>query len=583
MLHRTKEHLSNFSFFKLLRKDASSQPRISKSTSEEHNSESVLSSDTWVDAFEDQPFKEFPTYFDNPPNFHPPVEVDAAENQREEGYQRYPNNPPPLQQPVKVVAAENQREKGFERYPNNPPPLQLPVEEYLANMDFDEHLDSDSDFPSVSSAKHQSSPYSLNGGEWVTNLRSTSISPPSSYGKPQEPQAPKVMRLALNDMTEEQIASHFPRVLKIFCRIYAVAKLMQVAFLGYGIELDSSETGLLYWIHQAETNVRADSLFELLPIVEHLFYALYARVQFEMSCVELCWLFRFAARPGNRRFYMPVPHHMYRLFHFFREILSDPEICGGHDNGIICHFMERYVSLVIEKENSKGPFVADDILGYRQFAYSLTRNQGSKYCRKWDSLIPIFPDFPAEILVVLSEKYLTVTPKRVPEVDIRSECLPFANLELMDPVKREREIILDNHLATVAKLEGKCIGDCRREDQDCNLLHKIKQFKCICRSRCSCARLCTHNVENPCPCAERQLRMQLAINRNGTGRYDFATRVSTIAMAGFQGLAVMRTNVHDDLVVAEIAGILGVIKTEIQKQRAADMNSRPGVNDQWAF
>ncbi|KAJ5925560.1 hypothetical protein N7454_008199 [Penicillium verhagenii] len=553
MLHRTKEHLSNFSFFKLLRKDASSQPRIPKPTSDEQHSESVLSSDTWVDAFEDQPF-EFPSYFGNPPRFHQPGEVDAAEIQQ-----------------------------GYERYPNNPLPPKEPVEEFLANMGFDERLDSDSDYAPVSSAKHHSSPNSINSGEWVFNMRSTSISPPSRYGNPQ---ALQVLKLDPNDLTEEQAASHFPHVLKIFCRIYAIAKLMQVAFLGYGIELDSSETGLLYWIHRAEINIQTDSLFELAPIVENLFYSLYARVQFEMSCVELCWLFRFAARlavTDNHRFYMPVPQHMYRIFHFFREILSDPGICAVHDNGIICHFMEQYVQLVIEKENNKGPFIADDILGYRQWAYSVTRNQGSEYCRKWDNIIPMFPDFPAEILVVLSEKYLTINPKCVPEVDIRSECLPFASLELMDPAKREKEIILDNHLATVAKLEGKCIGDCRREDKKCNLLHKVKQFKCICRSRCSCARRCTHDVERPCPCAERQLRMQLAINRNGAGRFDFVTRVSTIAMAGFQGLAALRTKVHDEFLIAEIAGILGVINDEIHKQRAIGMNSWLDVNDQESF
>ncbi|KAJ6011509.1 hypothetical protein N7451_002921 [Penicillium sp. IBT 35674x] len=429
-----------------------------------------------------------------------------------------------------------------------------------------DNLDENSEFFLTSSLKRHSRPYRVSSGEWVTAVTSNSPSPSPTYG------ASRVTSqvLSLDDLTDDEIATHFVVVLKIFSQIYAIAKLAQIAFMGYGIELDNSETGLRYWIDRAETNIATDNLGELITIVEHLFYVVYARIKLEMAGIELCALYKMETRPAmtkDRQFYMPEPNHLYRIFLLFKDILDSPGICEERDNDLISRFMENYVRMLICKDARLGPFCIDDILRYRRYAYSIVNNRHSTYCKKWDSLISIFPDFPPETMTVLSERYFTMTPKQVPDCDIPVNELPFTNLELIDPALREKQIILDHRIGTLAKLEGKSIGDCRRDDGKIRLLHEVKHSKCICKSACSCARKCTYNVERRCPCAERQLRMQLAINRKGIGRFEFADRVNTITLAGFQGLAVLKGDAREDAIAEEIIDIFEVISMEIHKER----------------
>ncbi|KAJ5648588.1 hypothetical protein N7490_004960 [Penicillium lividum] len=417
--------------------------------------------------------------------------------------------------------------------------------------------------------KRHSAPYRVSSEEWVLATTPSSPSPSTSYG------ASRVTSqvLSLDDLTEAQITMHFKAVLKIFAQVYAIAKIVQIAFLGYGIEVDTSETGLMYWIEQAETNIRTDSLAELITILEHLFYALYSRLKLEMAGIELCALFKLEVRPAmtkDRQFYMPDPNHMYRLFLLFKDILDSPGICEERDNDLVAQFMDGYVRMLICKDARLGPFIIDDILGYRRYAYSIVSNRHSSYCKKWDSLITNFPDFPPETMTVLSERYFIMVPKHVPESDIALKDLPFTNLEMIDPVIREKEIILDHRLGTLAKLEGKCIGECRHEDQNIRLrlLNEVKHAKCICKSVCFCARKCTNDVERRCPCAERQFRMQLAINRKRTGRFNFTTRVDTVAVAGFQGLAALKPDVREDAMLLEMIVIFNAIAMEIQNERS---------------
>ncbi|KAJ5644572.1 hypothetical protein N7507_010583 [Penicillium longicatenatum] len=504
-LRKTKSHIWSFSFLKPRHKSDSDHPKTPQASRSDHKS---VSPDVWVDATEDQ----------------------------RDGFYRY---------------SELHEES---------------LEGPLAEMKQNDMLDENSEYFLDSSFKPHSRPYRVSSGEWVTAVTSSSPSPSPTYG------ASRVTSqvLSLDDLTNIEIATHFAVVLKIFSQIYAIAKLAQIAFMGYGIELDNSETGLKYWIDRAEANIGTVSLGELITIVEHLFYVVYARIKLEMAGIELCALYKMESRPAmtkDRPFYMPEPNHLYRIFLLFKDILDSPRICEERDNNLISRFMENYVRLLICKDARLGPFVIDDILGYRRYAYSIVNNRHSTYCKKWDSLISIFPDFPPETMTVLSERYFTMTPKQVPDCDIPVNELPFTNLELIDPVLREREIILDHRIGTLAKLEGKCIGDCRRENDKIRLLHEVKHSKCICKSACFCARKCTYDVERRCPCAERQLRMQLAIHRKRTGDFEFVTRVNTVILAGFQGLAALKEDAREDAIAGGIVEIFEVLLMEIHKER----------------
>jgi hypothetical protein len=52
--------------------------------------------------------------------------------------------------------------------------------------------------------------------------------------------------LSLDDLTNIEIATHFAVVLKIFSQIYAIAKLAQIAFMGYGIEVRELDSSMTY-------------------------------------------------------------------------------------------------------------------------------------------------------------------------------------------------------------------------------------------------------------------------------------------------------------------------------------------------
>lgn len=71
--------------------------------------------------------------------------------------------------------------------------------------------------------RRHSRPYTVSSDEWVSSSSSSSSAPSQV--------------LSLQDLTQVQLASHFGSVLKIFNKIYAIAKILHVVFLGYGLEV----------------------------------------------------------------------------------------------------------------------------------------------------------------------------------------------------------------------------------------------------------------------------------------------------------------------------------------------------------
>lgn len=376
-----------------------------------------------------------------------------------------------------------------------------------------------------------------------------------------------------------------------------MAKMLYVVFLAYGVEvcfdvharlrlirlrqilrplntqLDDSETGLFYWVQRAEAEIRTDSLAILIEIVENLFYTLYSTVEFEMSSIELCALFKMEPRPPTThdQFYLPDPNHLYRIFLAFKDVLDSPLICEAPRSAIVqdtvTQYQESHVRRLILKEAVKG-FTKDDLLGYRRYALNIVSERTSAYCKKWSQLIGFFGNIPSELMAVLSEKYFTRVPRALPEEDVTTGELGFVDLKASNPDVWEREIILDHRMATLAKLEGKSVGEERRDDPRVRLLSIVKYHKCICTSFCFCARECTNNVERWCPCAERHLRLMLARRRKGTGRFSFATRANGLARFSFQGLATLRRDVSDDQLVAEMGMVFDIFDLEIQRERS---------------
>jgi hypothetical protein len=393
--------------------------------------------------------------------------------------------------------------------------------------------------------------------------------------------------LSLDDLSDVQLSLHFGNVLSILIKLYAMAKLLQVVFLSYGVEvsiqqsrlrshadfhtqLDLSENSLMFWIDRAETEIRTQSLALLIHTVENLYYSLYARVVLEMANIELCSCFNMDVRPRHIRphFVLPDADHLYRIFLVCKDALDGDGICDTLQEGVVLQHQADYINHVTAKEAVKG-FAADDLLGYRRYALSIVSERSSDFCKKWQFLTPFFCDTPPEIITLLSEKYLTAIPKRMPDVDRSYHDLPFADPKTIDPVAWEKEIILDHRLATLAKLEGKSIGDERLADAQVNLLNLVQQHKCICSSVCSCAHDCTLDVERACPCAERKLRMLLAQDHKGPGSSNFINRANSLARSCFEELAMTRRDATDEQMIGKLGLVFEMFDLEIHKERTA--------------
>jgi hypothetical protein len=334
------------------------------------------------------------------------------------------------------------------------------------------------------------------------------------------------------------------------------------------VQLGDTPPGLLYWIKRAEADVRTCDLAVLIEIVENLFYALYSRVIIEMAGIELCALFKVELQPsaGSRQFCLPDPSHMYRIFLACKDNLDNYNVCEDLKEGIVHKWQEVFLQRLAKTkiENGLNP---DDSLGYRQFARNVVSDPQSAYMDKWQYLVPFFLSIPKEILVVMSEKWFTVQPKATLPDDVPSSQLPFIDLKLADRKQWERELILDYRLASLAKLEGRSIGDERRDDPKIRLLKLAKCRRCICASTCLCAKECTHYVESPCPCSERYVRLMTARLSKNPGRFDFATRANTAARACWEGLARLRWDVSDEDILLEWSEAFAVFELEIQKER----------------
>jgi hypothetical protein len=49
----------------------------------------------------------------------------------------------------------------------------------------------------------------------------------------------------MDDLDAVQLSTHFGTVMKIFTKIYAIAKLMHVVFLAYGVEVRSTASSMV--------------------------------------------------------------------------------------------------------------------------------------------------------------------------------------------------------------------------------------------------------------------------------------------------------------------------------------------------
>lgn len=145
--------------------------------------------------------------------------------------------------------------------------------------------------------------------------------------------------------------------------------------------------------------------------------------------------------------------------------------------------------------------------------------------------------------------------------------LPFVDRDSIDPETWESELVKDHRQSTLAKMEGKGIGDIRRGDDRRRPSDYMKERKCICRSSCICSLECTTEPERLCPCADRMMQIMLAKRREAPGTRDFSTRCGNLARAIFEGASLIKRDMDDIEITIELDQAFSLVSNEIQKQR----------------
>ncbi|KAF7712956.1 Uncharacterized protein PECH_002300 [Penicillium ucsense] len=351
-----------------------------------------------------------------------------------------------------------------------------------------------------------------------------------------------------------------------------MAKVMQAMCLSYGAELDETEFSLTFWIKRAEKEVRTCDLATLIENVNNLFYALYSRVTLELAGIELVTLYQAEHPPPSvppaysPLSTLPVADHIHRLLLACKETLDKTNVCGYVDQEVVSMWQEVLTQRLIVK-GFYSPSYPDNVIGYRQFTYNVLSDHQSEYVTKWVSMVPFFYSIPPNVLIAISEKWFTVADRTTMPDDIPASDLPFTDLRVVNPALWEKDLVLDYRLAALASLEGKSIGDVRRENPRSRLLNLAKCRKCICPSTCRCARGCTTEVEKACICSERYVRLITSRLCKSPGRFQFSIRTTTAARACWQGLAMLRRDVSTETLMFEWSETFSVFELEVQKER----------------
>lgn len=313
----------------------------------------------------------------------------------------------------------------------------------------------------------------------------------------------------------------------------------------------------------------------LIDTVENLYYALYACITIELASIELCGSFRIdtSALRIELPYLMPEADHLYRIVMTFKDVLDSPEICAILRKDIIDHFQREYVKHLITKEPSLDelPF---DALRYRPFAKRTVSCRHGSYFQKWKGLIPCFDSIPAETMAAISDKYFTMHPVTIPPPDIPFEQLPWIFPEDIGMAIWDTDIVADRRMSKRAQELGTCIGEERKNSPTPSLYYLVRQRKCICDSICSCSLQCTLEVERPCPCAERVVRImstkrRLAHRKNGP---TFAATASTTARMFFDGLAQLKRDVKATDIANELGKAFELLSLLISKERETRRN-----------
>ncbi|EEH34626.2 hypothetical protein PAAG_05675 [Paracoccidioides lutzii Pb01] len=218
------------------------------------------------------------------------------------------------------------------------------------------------------------------------------------------------------------------RILVMYSKIYAVAKLFLAVLTSFAVEMDDGSTSIKYHVDQVEAQMTQDSIPRLLETIEDLFYILNAHLNIEISNVQFCESFQRGAsgdielmRNGRTLApfivgkYLPNTTRVHMIFQACKRLLKSDDICGLLDRELIHKKQMAYVERVIEVYAANNLGVnchLDDLRVYRGYIERVVSSRESLSEKEWTGLDPMYNYAPCMILATMSEKYLRFTSQR---------------------------------------------------------------------------------------------------------------------------------------------------------------------------
>ncbi|WEW58801.1 hypothetical protein PRK78_004269 [Emydomyces testavorans] len=306
---------------------------------------------------------------------------------------------------------------------------------------------------------------------------------------------------------EERKSERREEIVEVYSQVYGIAKLVLEIMTAFGAVIDTTPTGIKFYIERVENQVTQNSSSKLLAAVEDLFYATYATVNIEIKNLELCQSFHFDIRslaPNNKfnaKDCLPEPSHLKLIFQACKAYLASDIVYKFLDKEIIRQKQAEYVNQTVKLSLEAG-HMPEDEQSFRHYIQYMVTSPESPYCREWTGLNPIYDAAPAMVLGTLSEKYLGILAKekKYEKMKLKKQA---AERHSTDSAHDDWRHITANREAAYAMLHGMSVGEYRRQEGQMSLSGYVKENLCICFGYCECSRTCTLRGDRKCPCSSR--------------------------------------------------------------------------------
>ncbi|KAH8700694.1 hypothetical protein BGW36DRAFT_293123 [Talaromyces proteolyticus] len=350
--------------------------------------------------------------------------------------------------------------------------------------------------------------------------------------------------------------------------VYGVAKVFVALCRSFRIDLHMPTAGMLNFIDKAEVLLRNGSVIDFVFTIEDLYSSLYARLEVEIALLHFCAMFGINDGKAWRRTdpTLPEPGHLYTIMTACQQVLTDKSVCSTFDDHLVKYHQRRFVEEMTRKYQVDGTLPPDST-GYRAHADEIIQDAGSLAFRHWCKIFPEMRFLPIGILAFLSEKYVSIYPRPLSQNSQMKINISFGNIEPENKSAWDKDMIRAHRLCTLAQIEGKSVGELRREEEPSNVLRYASERKCVCLEICTCSRLCTKFASTLCPCSFRWVR-GIMIHRPeyDIGYYDKSTIMGELT---YESLAALQRDKPEDVVRRELYGGINVIREEMIKHHMA--------------